>query len=83
MTTDTSDAPRVGDVYRHREDGDLCRVTETGFGDRLCYATDLHCGSFGSPMERDLATYWERIARDVSDEAFRAMRCTCWRCNPS
>ncbi len=75
--------PRAGDVYRHRLDGDLCRVTETNFGTWSTNATDMHDGAYGSFSDRELAQWWERIARDVSDEAFRAMRCTCARCTTS
>lgn len=79
MRDDEIEAAREGDVFRHRTDGDLCRVTgpaASGSG----WLTDLHDGTFGLPTERELAECWERIARGVSDAAFRAMRCTCNGC---
>ena len=68
----------VGDVFRCRTDGDICRVTEVYAGRRGPTAhTDNHNGSFGDPTLEELWRLWERVARGVSDAAFRAMTCAC------
>ena len=74
-TPDESTPPGVGDVYRHREDGDLCRVTDATPRLILEGAREhnLHDGSFGAPSLRELAERWERTHVGVSDEIFRAM----------
>jgi hypothetical protein len=70
--------PRVGDVYRHVEEGDICRVTDANTrGSRGFLATDMHAGDFGAPTRSDLNRWWVRVARDVTDAAFRAMTCSC------
>jgi hypothetical protein len=78
---DGAEDARVGDVYERREDGDICRVTAV-YAQGHSYDTDLHDRTFGAPTRRDLRTYWKRIARDVSPEAFRAMRCSCCASRP-
>lgn len=68
----------VGDVFRDRKDGDICRVTEVYAGRRGPTAyTDNHNGSFGDPTLEELRRLWERVARGMSDPAFRAMTCAC------
>ncbi len=67
----------IGDVFRHRRDGDLCQIESRVGID--AWHTRLHDGSFGSMRGEDFKN-WLRVGRGLSHEAFRAMHCTCSRC---
>jgi len=68
----------IGDVFRHCKGGDLCRIESRVGID--AWHTQLHDGSFGSVRD-DFFKNWLRIGRGLSPEAFRAMHCTCSRCD--
>lgn len=75
VSVDLRESVREGDVFEHREDGGLCRIADaTPRGVRGWYAAEMLDGRFSYPTPEELAKHWSRVARDVSDEAFRAVK---------